>query len=145
MRNFLMNFGVSVPEYISEEYIDHFQDNFVDIVEDHGFTCGGGMIEVDQAGRRLDGFKTDGERLTIYDQVNGCETLKELADVIRSLADEQGMIQGRSRKFKAEQMAYACEHYGSGYVPANSLTREFGIRQQALYIDYFTPNKSLQG
>lgn len=84
------------------------------------------------------------EELIIFKQVNGAETLQELADVIRSLADEQGLIQGRTRKFEAERMAYACEQFSSGYIAANALTREFGIRQQAMYIDYFTPNKSLE-
>lgn len=72
-----------------------------------------------------------------YDAVNQCETLQQLADVIRSFADEGGMIQGRTRKFNAEEMAAACENYVR--IPhKNSLTREFGIRQQAMYILYYS-------
>lgn len=71
-----------------------------------------------------------------YDAVNKCETLNELAAVIRSFADEDGKIQGRTRKFNANEMAYAAKHFYK-YSP-NVLTREFGIRQQAIYIVYYT-------
>lgn len=76
------------------------------------------------------------DRLKIYDEVNQCETLVHLARVIKSLADEDGMIQGRSRKFSAKKMADLCENYEN--MPKNVLTREFGIRQQAMYILYYT-------
>lgn len=72
------------------------------------------------------------ERLEVYEKVNSCSTLLELANVIRSLADEDGLIQGRTRKFNAEKMAQMCENYKN--YPENVLTREFGIRQQALYL-----------
>ena len=71
-----------------------------------------------------------------YDAVNKAETLDELADVIESFADEDGMIQGRTRKFRASMMAHACKVYG--VIKPNTLTREFGIRQQALYILFYT-------
>lgn len=95
--------------------------------------------------KRLPETRNPFDRLEIYDRVNSAETLNQLAEVIRSLADEQGLIQGRTRKFPAEQMARACELYSTGIVSYNTLTREFGIRQQAMYIDYYTPNKSITG
>ena len=78
----------------------------------------------------------DLKRLEIYDKVNKCKTFKELANIIRSLADDNGEIQGRTKKFSAKRMAEYCECYHS--VPVNTLTREFGIRQQAMHIKYFT-------
>jgi hypothetical protein len=71
-----------------------------------------------------------------YDAVNSAETLDELADVINSFADEDGMIQGRTRKFRASKMAHACKAFG--VISPNTLTREFGIRQQAFYINHYS-------
>lgn len=77
------------------------------------------------------------DRLEAYERVNQCETFEELAGVIRSLADEEGMIQGRTIKMDAERMARSCENFNSD-TPPNVLTREFGIRQQAMYINYYS-------
>lgn len=72
------------------------------------------------------------DRLSIYDRVNASETLDELAEIIESLADSNGDIQGRSRKFNAEKMALFCRHFNIDI--SNALTREYGIRQQAIYL-----------
>ncbi len=69
-----------------------------------------------------------------YEKVNKTETLEELADVIRSFA-EYGVIQGRTRFFDAEDMALVCEEYN--YTNHNLLTREFGIRQQAMMLLFY--------
>ncbi len=74
-------------------------------------------------------------RLEIYDKVNKCETLSELSDIILELADENGEIQGRTRKFNAAKMAEKCLNFRT--VSPNTLTRKFGIRQQAMYILYY--------
>lgn len=76
------------------------------------------------------------DRLEMYDKVNQCETLDQLAEVIESLANDEGMIQGRTREFAAKNMAWACRKYDQ--MNKNVLTREFGIRQQAMYILYYT-------
>ena len=70
-----------------------------------------------------------------YEAVNKCETLEELAQVIESFADELGNIQGRAREFEARKMANNCRRYSLSI--HNSLTREFGIRQQAMYILFY--------
>ena len=70
--------------------------------------------------------------LKIYEQVNQTETLAQLAEVIYNLRDTDGMIQGRYRKFNAGKMANFCRNYRSS--PLTVLTREYGIRQQAMYI-----------
>lgn len=73
----------------------------------------------------------------MYDLVNACETLDELANVIENhLADENGEIEGRMRKFDAKAMAEACRTLPE-HKQANALTRMFGIRQQAFYILYY--------
>jgi len=78
-------------------------------------------------------------RLEIYEKVNQTESLEELSKVILELADENGEIQGRTRKFNATKMAETCIGYKEwmnlGF--PNVLTREFGIRQQAMYIIYY--------
>lgn len=74
----------------------------------------------------------DMNRLEIYDKVNQCETLQELSLIILDLADADGMIQGRTQKFNAGKMAARCLIFKQ--LPSIYLTREFGIRQQALYI-----------
>ncbi len=78
------------------------------------------------------------QRLEIYEQVNKCEDLHTLAEIILSLADTDGQIQGRHRKFNASKMASYCIDYPR--LPKNILTREFGIRQQAMYILYYSQN-----
>lgn len=69
-----------------------------------------------------------------YKAVNKSSTLKELADVLRSFAVD-GMIQGRTRQFNAEKMAKHCESYH--LAKHNVLTREFGIRQQAMMLFFY--------
>jgi len=79
-----------------------------------------------------------------YDAVNQCETAQELAEVILSFADVDGMISGRRRVFDAKRMADNAIGYITGknmFIEQNALTREFGIRQQAMYIKLtFFPN-----
>lgn len=70
-----------------------------------------------------------------YESVNKCESLDELAKVIESFSDLQGMIQGREKRFNAKVMANNCINY-TPYTH-NTLTREFGIRQQAMYIIFY--------
>ena len=48
---------------------------------------------------------------------------------------KNGSIQGRTKLFSAKKMAMFCRDFK--YQLPNSLTREFGIRQQAMYIIYY--------
>ena len=72
-----------------------------------------------------------------WQEVNKCETPEGLGFLIISLADEEGMIQGRERKFNASTMATALQFFMEDEAPSNVLTREFGIRQQAIYLKHF--------
>lgn len=75
------------------------------------------------------------DELEMFKQVNACETLSELAKVIESFADDNGMIQGRKKKHDAKLMSIICKRFSPS--EHNMLTREFGIRQQALYILFY--------
>lgn len=71
-----------------------------------------------------------------FQKVNSCETIKELEETILSFAFN-GLIQGRTRSFDAKRMAENVAGVVNEQLPANLLTREFGIRQQALYLAYY--------
>lgn len=76
-----------------------------------------------------------------FQRVNACETPEELAQTIKEFADpETGMIMGRRRPFDAQRMAGYVTFVVNEDAPANLLTREFGIRQQALYLKYCREN-----
>ena len=70
-----------------------------------------------------------------YEAVNKSNSLEELAQVIESFADENGVIQGRTQGFPAGRMADHCRNFKQ--VQKNALTRKFGIRQQAMYLEYY--------
>lgn len=70
-----------------------------------------------------------------YEAVNKCKTLDELAEVIISFADEDGFIDGLTEKFIAKRMAKYCLEFSID--KHNLLTRNFGIRQQAIMLNYY--------
>lgn len=72
-----------------------------------------------------------------FHAVNKCETPEDIYDVILSFADANGYIQGRTRSFDANQMVKGASFYFSDLAAPNVLTREFGIRQQAMYIKFY--------
>lgn len=77
------------------------------------------------------------EALEKYELVNSCETVDELAAAILKMTDsETGRIKGRVREFNGADMAASVQFVVEGKFPANALTREYGIRQQALYLRY---------
>ena len=75
--------------------------------------------------------------LETWQMVNQAETAQSLAFIINKLADPEGMIQGRERKFDAAKMVIGLKMFMEDEMPANVLTREFGIRQQAIYLKTF--------
>lgn len=77
------------------------------------------------------------DNLEKYELVNKCETIEELESAVKALAGEDGLIQGRTRKFDANKMASYVGSVVKGLGPINVLTREFGIRQQALYLKFY--------
>lgn len=69
-----------------------------------------------------------------WQEVNRCESGKALHDLIIQFADEDGMIQGREREFSATQMAHHVHDVLQNDYSITLLTREYGIRQQAVYL-----------
>jgi hypothetical protein len=76
-------------------------------------------------------------QLQKWQAVNQCETPLELGALILQFADKNGKIQGRTRKFDAAEMSVGLSWFMEGKMYANVLTREFGIRQQAIYLKSF--------
>lgn len=77
------------------------------------------------------------KRVKLYDAVNSSETLEELCEAFDKVT-EVGFIRGRIRIFEADRMKAAMIGYinGDHDIP-NAITREFGLRQQAMYIKYY--------
>ena len=74
------------------------------------------------------------KKLKKYQLVNNCETLQEIADVIRQISVD-GLIKGKTQSFDSEVMAKRCENFILN--DHNLLTKNFGIRQQAMMIVYY--------
>ena len=73
-----------------------------------------------------------------YETVNKCETVEALEAAITSFTDpETGLIQGRTRTFNGFEMASKVKVIVEQDGWPNWLTREFGIRQQALYLKHY--------
>jgi len=74
-----------------------------------------------------------------YDAVNRCETIEELTAVIRSFADEHGIIEGRLKNFRADRMAEGAQDFYDDrlYGSARTVTRQFGLRQQLIYLKFY--------
>lgn len=72
------------------------------------------------------------ERLNAYESVNQSKSLEELSKVIKSLADDEGRIPGRHKDHDAYQMSAVCLTYNN--FSKRALTREYGIRQQAIML-----------
>lgn len=78
--------------------------------------------------------------LAKWQRVNKCETIEELQQCILDFANEQGNIQGRIRSFPADKMAEHVERYyldDTNEIPPNVITREYGLRQQAMYLKFY--------
>ena len=72
-----------------------------------------------------------------YELVNQCDTIEDLANAILAIANGSE-IQGRQESFDAEEMAQDVEYVVKHDRRANVLTRKYGIRQQALYLKYYS-------
>ena len=77
---------------------------------------------------------TPEQELNFYKKVNQTKDLEQLSEVMREIADENGMIQGREKCFSVEKMIIGLNMFMKDEMPPNVLTREFGIRQQAIYL-----------
>jgi len=74
----------------------------------------------------------------LWELVNQAETFAQLSQAILEIADKDGNIQGRDILFSAEELSQRClELRDAEFKNFNLLTREFGIRQQAIYLDHY--------
>lgn len=72
-----------------------------------------------------------------YDRVNSAESIQDLEEAIRLVADGSDWIQGRSKTFNTDHQVAAVGPVVRGSIIPETLTRMFGIRQQALYLRYY--------
>lgn len=72
-----------------------------------------------------------------YELINSCESIQELEEAILLIADENGIIMGRSKPFNAINLSGYVFGVVTGILPPNYLVRSYGIRQQALYLSYY--------
>lgn len=101
------------------------------------------------------------DKLEKYELVNSCETIESLKNAILMIAKDDTefyykqlseisensnevdhnlpelLIQGRRSVFDANRMVEYVEGVVKENYAPNLLTREFGIRQQALYLRYY--------
>ena len=95
-----------------------------------------------QALEQLEHVKAE---LDKYQLVNRCQTIEALENAIMAIGSENnGMIHGRTRLFSAKNMSSYVREVVSLALPANLLTRNYGIRQQALYLSFFIKNANVQ-
>ena len=71
-----------------------------------------------------------------YELVNKCETIEQLANAIRTIANDS-VIVGRTNMFESEKMASRVKQVVENDISPNVLTRMYNIRQQALYLRYY--------
>jgi len=69
-----------------------------------------------------------------YLLVNSSETLEDLAETIMNISTND-IIEGRTRNFSAEDMAAHCQNFRPQ--TPEFLTRNYGIRQQAMMINHY--------
>jgi len=72
-----------------------------------------------------------------YELVNNTETLQELANAIK-LIGSNGFLKGKTGIFETEKMVKECKNFNLEF--SNVLTRNYGIRQQAMMIKYYEKN-----
>jgi hypothetical protein len=73
------------------------------------------------------------DKLEKFQKINQCETAAELEMAILDIS-ENGIIGGRRKEFEARKLSTYVQGVINGMLPVNCLTREFGIRQQAIYL-----------
>jgi len=71
-----------------------------------------------------------------YELVNKAESIEELEKAMDLLwPDDQ--VKGRTRMFDKNRMKSHINEVVNGLRGPNALTRQYGLRQQALYLQYY--------
>lgn len=69
--------------------------------------------------------------------INRSESKEDLLRNLKEYADEDGFIKGVSKKLSLDKLTRGIEGYFDGTLNPNYITRELGLRQQAMYIKYY--------
>jgi len=86
---------------------------------------------------------TDQEKLLTFQIINDCETFDQLKFAVKCIAlKNNGVIKGKTKDYTVEKMLRNIESVRKAFNDKKpgmwfyyrTLTREFGIRQQAIYL-----------
>jgi len=79
---------------------------------------------------------TPEEKLSCYEKVSNCETFDELIDALAYIAslNEEGRIIGRNKDYSLQKILFNLSMIRVDAASYNVVTREYGIRQQVIYL-----------
>jgi hypothetical protein len=75
-----------------------------------------------------------------WKSINACETQLELIKTLGTIFGKR--VEGRQREFDVAKMSYDLAYFFTGDYPSTVLTRNYGIRQQAIYLKSVTKDRS---
>lgn len=81
------------------------------------------------------------DELKKYKLINKAETVEELKEAIEAIS-EKGMIKGRRKSYMADEMIAMVDFIYNDNYPLNFLTRNYGIRQQMLYLLHYNKKRN---
>lgn len=85
------------------------------------------------------------EELDKWKTINGAESVPELVRAIRAISEGNPIASNRQdRTFDVERQVQNAAGVIRGVLPARALTRNYGIRQQALYLHYYQKLEQLE-
>lgn len=81
------------------------------------------------------------DELEKYELINKAETVEELKEAMEAIS-EKGMIKGRRKSYIADEMIAMVDFIYNDNYPLNFLTRNYGIRQQMLYLLHYNKKRN---
>ena len=81
------------------------------------------------------------DELEKYKLINKAETIEELKEAIKAIS-EKGMNKGRSKSYMSDKMIAMVDFIYNDNYPLNFLTRNYGIRQQMLYLLHYNKKRN---
>lgn len=81
------------------------------------------------------------DELEKYKLINKAETIEELKEAMEAIS-EKGMIKGRRKSYMANEMIAMVDFIYNDNYPLNFLTRNYGIRQQMLYLLHYNKKRN---
>ena len=79
---------------------------------------------------------TSDQKLMCYEKVSVCETFDELKEALTFIAslNNENVIVGRNKTYTLDKILFNLEMIRKSAFPYNVVTREYGIRQQVIYL-----------